>query len=1092
MKLLKKIRLINWHSYTNTTIELNGKLVTINGNTGVGKSTIYDAIMYVLTCTDTNFNKAANAKSKRSVEGYVRHKVGTESKAYLREGVVVSHVALEFLDEKNNQPFIIGTVIDSIKEKDAKAWWYKIDNTTIHDDLFIQDKKPLNRSSFERMNSNAEIYKEPFEAKRKLINKLGRFSEKFHDMIPKAIAFKPIDKIEDFITSFLLDEKNLNVNLLKENVRTFQDLEAMVIKTKNQIEKLEAIEKSYNEIQKIKNRNSIQEYIIKRSSLEINLEKEDKLLIDIENNKEQLEALNRSIKKIEIEQEEYKSKIKALELEEKGGDTKIRLEFVINQIKKNKLERDEILIGIETLNELHKKSLNELNQLSSIEKDLHIEMDHITNLTDNLKNLPKVSDISNVISSINEHLIISRKINSKNFDNRAQLQLKKNKLEERIEYLRTLVKDLENKNLKYKPSINLLLEEISKDLKNAGRDDEPRVLCELLTITDKSWQSAIEGYLNTQRFYIMVKPENFNLAKSTYEKLKKSHNLHSVGIINSGGLDNYSMVEDKTLASLIKSDNRYAKFFINKLLGKVRLCDDSREIKKNPISITKDCMLYKNNVVRYLDPNTYQVPYIGAEAYKIQLEQAKLELSEINSTFIEVNRKIELLNNAISIFESENIKDFKDKLHLLSDLDDNKDRLNALREEETELKKDRTLLDIIEKKKQIECKLNEISKSRDNMISKSGGLDKQIQIDTKHLELSKKYTDELQCTLTKYISTIRSIIDDAEIAYYKELNRRSLKEIKAIYEGRLNDTSYKIGKFEEALKGEMEKYNVSYHFGAASELSDYDKYKYELDKLRTHALHKYEEKARIAKEEAELEFKEQFLSKIRENIKTAQIEINRLNSVLTKIKFGVDRYEFKWEPSKKLERYYKMIMNEFNLGGSSLFSEHFNEEQKEVIKELFDKLSLDEIDEKLLQEFTDYRTYMDYDIKIHHENGELSLFSKVNSEKSGGETQSPFYATILSSFVQLYSQSVGGSEDSIGLVLLDEAFNNMDEHRVKGVLEFMNNLPLQVLIASPSDKLELISPYVDDTVIVYKDRHKNVAFAKTFTREINENVIEVC
>jgi len=85
MKLLKKIRLINYHSYINTTIELNGKLVTINGNTRVGKSTIYDAIMYVLTCTDTNFNKAANAKSKRSVEGYVRHKVGTESKVYLIE-----------------------------------------------------------------------------------------------------------------------------------------------------------------------------------------------------------------------------------------------------------------------------------------------------------------------------------------------------------------------------------------------------------------------------------------------------------------------------------------------------------------------------------------------------------------------------------------------------------------------------------------------------------------------------------------------------------------------------------------------------------------------------------------------------------------------------------------------------------------------------------------------------------------------------------------------------------------------------------------------------------------------------------------------
>ena len=80
---------------------------------------------------------------------------------------------------------------------------------------------------------------------------------------------------------------------------------------------------------------------------------------------------------------------------------------------------------------------------------------------------------------------------------------------------------------------------------------------------------------------------------------------------------------------------------------------------------------------------------------------------------------------------------------------------------------------------------------------------------------------------------------------------------------------------------------------------------------------------------------------------------------------------------------------------------------------------------KTLDEFTDYRTYMDYDIKIIHTDGTFSYYSKVCEEKSGGETQTPFYVTVAASFVQLYTNNIGG--EAAGLVMFDEAFNNMDE-----------------------------------------------------------------
>jgi len=164
-----------------------------------------------------------------------------------------------------------------------------------------------------------------------------------------------------------------------------------------------------------------------------------------------------------------------------------------------------------------------------------------------------------------------------------------------------------------------------------------------------------------------------------------------------------------------------------------------------------------------------------------------------------------------------------------------------------------------------------------------------------------------------------------------------------------------------------------------------------------------------------------------------------------------------------------MIMDDFNVvQGESIFRGLFHENHKEVIDELFSKLALDQDNGiKALDEFTDYRTYMDYDIKITHEDGSYSLYSKVCEEKSGGETQTPFYVTVAASFVQLYNNNIGG--EAIGLVMFDEAFNNMDDERIGAVLEFMNRLPLQIVIAAPPDKIQYIGPKMQETLLVLTD-----------------------
>ena len=119
---------------------------------------------------------------------------------------------------------------------------------------------------------------------------------------------------------------------------------------------------------------------------------------------------------------------------------------------------------------------------------------------------------------------------------------------------------------------------------------------------------------------------------------------------------------------------------------------------------------------------------------------------------------------------------------------------------------------------------------------------------------------------------------------------------------------------------------------------------------------------------------------------------------------------------------------------------------------------------------------MDYDIKILHSDGSFSYYSKVWEEKSGGETQTPFYVTVAASFVQLYSNNIG--EEAAGLVMFDEAFNNMDDERIGGVLEFLNRLPLQMIVAAPPDKIQYIGPAMEETLLAMTD--EKVSFVEEY------------
>ena len=97
-KKLNRVRLINWMYFGDEIFPVDCGSVLISGENAAGKSTVLDAIQMVLTGNTTKFNKAANENSDRDLKSYVRCKIDTTEKTYLREGLVISNVALEFYE----------------------------------------------------------------------------------------------------------------------------------------------------------------------------------------------------------------------------------------------------------------------------------------------------------------------------------------------------------------------------------------------------------------------------------------------------------------------------------------------------------------------------------------------------------------------------------------------------------------------------------------------------------------------------------------------------------------------------------------------------------------------------------------------------------------------------------------------------------------------------------------------------------------------------------------------------------------------------------------------------------------------------------
>ncbi|CBK74948.1 hypothetical protein CIY_22800 [Butyrivibrio fibrisolvens 16/4] len=140
-KSATRLLLINWSRFQYENISLDGSTL-FTGVNGSGKSTVLDAMTYLLT-GNTQFNTAAKDKD-RNVKAYVRGDTkSNESNRFLREGDVVSYIAMEFFSPDENAYMVIGVEIESSSENDASSSWFILRDTKIENIQFCETKEGI-------------------------------------------------------------------------------------------------------------------------------------------------------------------------------------------------------------------------------------------------------------------------------------------------------------------------------------------------------------------------------------------------------------------------------------------------------------------------------------------------------------------------------------------------------------------------------------------------------------------------------------------------------------------------------------------------------------------------------------------------------------------------------------------------------------------------------------------------------------------------------------------------------------------------------------------------------------------------------------
>ncbi len=1057
MIALQAVRLVGWHFFDDVVIPV-GEATLFAGDNGSGKSTIVDAIQYALAANlnRIRFNAAATEKKAgRTLEGYVRGKTGLESGEYLRDDAV-AHVMLQF--DLAGAALCAGICVEAFKDEvQVREYPWIAENADIAA-VAVRDaeNRPLLGRSFRDFirAAGGTVFDTKREYNAELTHRLGVFRRNaefnpYLDALVRSVSFSPLTSVDRFVCDYILEDRPVDVSAMKSNLESYKEAEREAEAATQKITALTAIGKAAGDWVQFDRLLVLQEYVKLRAESELAAQR----AAGLESRSRELE---REIERTLAAWERLTQEKANLEASRRDAEAALARNDAY-QLVRNLREKRETLA----------RELARAQEKADRWELLRGQCAALLGRPLGTKRAPL--DVDAELAAIEaERAGIAAA--------RAAADSGLKEIEGAVTEAAAELADLE-KGLPRYPEAGARLK---AELEKAGIPCW--IFADLVEVDDPDWRNAVEGWLNTLRFAVLVEPGRFRDALGVYDRLPR--NVAGVALPNLERMRGGS-VRPNSLAAVVSSDSPYARIYADFVLGDVmRATLDT--LKDSDKAVTRECMSYARFTATRMKEEVYSRWYLGRAARERRMEELRAELDRLR-----LNRR-ELEDRLRSLAErDEALRRSYGALHEMKGLEEGRRRAAALPAELAALDADIRAVDLSgarDMEVRIEGLSRAIARAEDDLgreRESRGKAGNALDVNRRSLEDALSQKEARQAAYQDFLGGREALRADCEAYFAERIDGADLKTLAENYENAVKGYRTRLEKAAESYRKAVQEYNQHFNALLSLEPAFADEAAGVLKRYEDSELPRYREKITKARSDAERQFKEHFVARLNEYIEEAKESFREINDTLKVLSFGRDQYRFTLEERSDRRGQLEIIRKAADISEieDGLFAALSDPEERRAVEALFERILRNDLDSFEVRAICDYRTYFSYDIKLRDLTAldsrtgkppELSL-SRVIREKSGGEAQTPYYVAIAASFYRFYKDD---PENTVRLVLFDEAFNRMDDERIGKALEFFRRLRMQVVTAVPTEKLETIAPYMDSIALVV--RHGYHAMVRDF------------